>query len=148
MTRSKRIQPVLKVAETREREAARRVGESQLQLDQQRARLAELTAYRDEYARRFQSACSGGIDAAMFNDYRAFLTRLNQAIEHQRALIEAGEQAYADCRQRWLDVRRRSQALDKVAERYRRQEVKEENRKEQKESDERSQHLSHKGDGR
>ena len=141
MTRSKRIEPVVRIAENREREAARRVGDSQRNLEAQRARLLELQAYRDDYAKRFAATGSGGLGAAMLHDYRAFLGKLNQAIEHQKRLIQAGERAYEDSRRQWLDSRGRMKALDTVAERYRRDEYRQQERREQNELDERAQRV-------
>lgn len=145
MMRSKRMEPVMQLAQNREQEAARQVGEHQRQLDAQRTRLAELTAYRDEYAQRLTTVAGGGLGAAMLHDYRAFLARLNQAIEHQRRLIEQGEHAYEESRRQWLQTRQKTKALDTVTERYRLQERRDEERRLQNESDERAQRMKHGG---
>jgi len=136
MTRSKRIQPVVRIAENREQDAARVLGESLKQLEAQEQRLQELTLYRDEYTRRFQNHAGGGMVPARMQDFRAFLVQLNQAIDQQRDVVERVRRESEQCRHQWLDQRTRAKALDKVVERYQREELRDADRREQKLLDE------------
>ena len=136
MTRSKRIKPVVDVAERQEQEQAQRLGAARRELEQQRQQLEQLILYRDEYARQFESAGTTGLSVARLQDYRVFLSRLNQAIEQQRAAIARTEQACNEQQQHWLASRTRHQALGKVAERYRDEEHQARERRDQIESDE------------
>jgi flagellar FliJ protein len=134
MTRSKRMQPVVNVTANREREAAQRLGECQQRVQAAEQRLEELTHYREEYTQQF--ANGGSLNAARLQDYRLFLDRLNQAVEQQRGILERAHAECAGLRQRWLDLRTRTQALDKVVERYRVEERSDQDRRDQKETDE------------
>ena len=136
MMRSKRLQPVMKVAESRERDAARLLGEAQREREAQEARLAELIAYWDEYARRFHAQGDAGLDAARARDYRVFLSRLNEAIHFQRRRVEQCRLDYEASRQRWLATRARARAVDKAVARCRQQELRVAARREQRECDE------------
>lgn len=138
MTRSKRMQPVAKVAASKEQDAARQLGECQHEVDARKARLVELIAYQAEYAQRFESSGGGGLDMARMQDYRVFLARLNDAITQQRRLVEAAEADYAKKRNHWLGTRQQAQAIDKVVDRFKRDEVRAEGRRDQAETDERS----------
>lgn len=133
MTRSKRMQPVVEVTQQREREAAKRLGEAQQRMQAAEQRLDELMRYRDEYTQQFASG--GSLTAARLRDYRIFLDRLNQAVDQQHALVARAQQEAEAQRQRWLDIRTRVQALDKVVERYRGEERNQHERRLQKESD-------------
>jgi len=136
VTRSKRMQSVADLAKNREDNAARVLGERRKFLEQQKQRLAELMMYREEYAIKFQSTGNQGLTISQLNEYRHFLIKLNMAIVQQRTHIDM---ATDDCQlfqQKWLDSRSHTQALDKVVERYRNQEIKVLERKEQKELDE------------
>ncbi len=144
MTRSKRIEPVVKLAENRENDAARALGESMQQLERQEQRLLELTSYRDEYARRFESHAGGGMEPARLRDFRAFLAQLNQAIDQQRAVVEKARRDSEQQRRLWLGEHTRAKALDKVVERYRREEHHEAERREQKLLDEFAGRSGHK----
>lgn len=138
MTRSKRMNPVLRVAEHREKDAARRLGQTQQRLQQQQARLQELIGYRDEYNQKFQQTCSAGVDVKQLQEYRLFLSRLNDAIAHQQRVIANAEREVEQARAGWLRTRTRSQALDKVRDRFIEAERREADRREQADSDERS----------
>jgi flagellar FliJ protein len=139
MTKSKRMQPVARVADQRERQAAVEMAEFRRFLDAQQAKLDELNNYRNDYARHFEQAGRGGMDAARMADYRRILARLNDAIAYQEQRLAGLHNDYARVRQRWTDTRTRAAALEKVMERYREEEQRAGDRREQGESDERAQ---------
>ena len=138
MTRSKRMNPVVRVAEHREKDAARRLGEAQKRLHDQQARLRELIGYRDEYNLKFQRTCSAGVDVKQLQEYRLFLSRLNDAIAQQQRVIVKAERDVEQARAGWMSTRTRSQALDKVRDRFIDSERREAERREQADLDERS----------
>jgi flagellar FliJ protein len=138
MTKSQRLQPVTRVAELRERNAAKALGQSRHRLSETEARLEELLAYREEYARRLQTAGGEGMNAREVSEYHNFLARLNEAITHQQARLAQAHQDYESRRSQWQSQRTHTLALDKVVERYRRQEEHTEGQREQRESDDRT----------
>ena len=139
MTRSKRMQPVQRLAQGRERDAMRKLGESQQFLDAQLAKLEELRAYRAQYAREFTATSETGLGATRLRDYRVFLGRLGQAIEQQELLVARYQSQHEKTRQQWLESRTHSQAIDKVVDGYQQQERRQQDRREQLEHDERAQ---------
>ncbi len=139
MTRSKRMTPVVKVAENREQVAARILGEAQQRLSLQERRLDELVSYRDQYAEQFQQSSGMGMGAARLQDYRVFLARLHAAIEQQQRVIAHCRQDCERQRRNWMSTRTRTQALGKVVERYQREERRADERREQHDTDERAQ---------
>lgn len=139
MTRSKRMDPVVKVAENREQAAARLLGEAQQRLQQQERRLGELVEYRDQYSQQFQHSSGQGMGVARLQDYRVFLARLNDAIQQQHIVVERCRQDCERQRGHWMATRTRTQALGKVVERYRREERHAAERREQHDLDERAQ---------
>lgn len=139
MTKSDRLKPVIKVAENREREAAKVLGDAQKVVQQRKKRLDELTSYRSDYCARFNSADRGARPAALLADFRLFLVRLDEAIVQQQKLLDAGVKELEERKQRWLAERTKTLALDKVAVRLRTQERRQVERKEQKDTDERAQ---------
>jgi flagellar FliJ protein len=138
MTRSKRMQPVVKVAATREQEAARQLGECRRVVDEREARLAELIAYQGEYTERFQANSEGGMDMARLQDFRVFLAKLNEAIEQQRRLVERAHHDYHAKKSFWFSKRSHALAIDKVVERFEKDERRDDDRREQHDLDERS----------
>jgi len=140
MTRSKRMQPVQRIAEMRERDAARELGNAQRVLQEQEGRLAELRAYQAEYARNFETLGSAGISAARFQEYQRFMASLNQAIEQQQVVVQNAIRACNQRKQLWQQAYGKSKSLDKVVERYCEQEQYEQGQREQKAVDEMAQH--------
>jgi flagellar FliJ protein len=133
------MQPAKQVAHSRERAAVQKLGQSQQYLDAQRAKLEELRAYRDQYAKAFEASGGAGLAATRLQDYRLFLNRLGEAIRQQEALIVECCARHEQTRQQWIETRARNQAIDKVMDRYRQDERKQEDCREQKEQDERAQ---------
>lgn len=136
MTRSERMQPVVQVAETRERTAAKALGACQQELREQEERMAQLQAYRMEYMQRFQTAGQTGINGAGLREWQQFLASLDTAIEQQRRQVELIRRRCEEKRQEWLRLRGKQKAVEKVVARYRADELHTAAKREQKESDE------------
>ncbi len=139
MSPSKRLKPVLRIAESREFKAAHQLGDSQRNRQEQEARLDELRRYHQEYLERFNEAASRGISAAQLREYQAFLAKLDQAIQEQESVVQM---SHIDCTAKedaWKQKRVHSQALDKVVQRCEADERRIKENKEQQEMDDRNQ---------
>jgi len=136
MTRSERLNPVIKVADNKERQAARFMGDSLRDLEDQKKKLDELATYRDDYAQRFTDAGKSGLSISQMNEYRRFITKINEAIVLQRRKINETQLEYEQRRLQWTDLHSRTRALDKVATRFREAERRQDAKKEQKQLDE------------
>ena len=136
MTRSKRLAPVQRITEAKEKDAARALGDAQLQLQQLQQQLKELETYREEYRNHFQHSGRNGFSAQQLQQQQQFLSNIDLAIEQQHQTISNTEVLCEQKKQHWFDARGRTQALDKVAERYLDDERQVQNRREQKENDE------------
>ena len=139
MTRSKRMQPVQQLAQSREQKAVQKLGQSQQYLQAQQAKLEELRAYRDQYARDFEASGGDGLGARRVQDYRIFLGRLSKAVRQQEDVIAQCCARHEQTRHQWMESRGQSRAFDKLVDSYRREENKQLDRKEQKEQDDRAQ---------
>ncbi|MCK4742492.1 MAG: flagellar export protein FliJ [Sulfuriflexus sp.] len=139
MTKSKRLKPVSEIADARERDAARYMGEQQGVLDQHQNKLVELIKYRAEYAEKMVAAGGNGISAGKMQDYNSFIRRLDEAIVFQRSQIELAVRQLEVKQREWRVMHTRSEALNKVVSRYQTAEIREQDKREQNESDERAQ---------
>jgi len=139
MKRSKRLKPVVRVAESREQQAARALGEAQTRLAQAKQQLEELCQYRADYGRRLQQAGASGMGAARLDDYQQFLHKLGQAIEQQTRTIAQAAREVEERRSQWYILRGKVRMLDTVVCRYQDAEERQALRKEQQEQDERAQ---------
>lgn len=142
MKRSQRLGPVVRVAENREQQAARSLGDSQSALSQARQRLDELKNYREEYIRRFHTNGAVGMSAVQMGDYRLFLSNLSHAVEQQVGLVQQAAVVVEQQRQQWLVRRGKVKMLGNVVSRFQTDEQRVVDRKEQLEQDERVRHMS------
>lgn len=133
MTKSRRLRPVRDVASSRERDAASRLAEARSAAAREAARLKELEAYRAEYARMIDRQT---LPAERLAGVRLFLANLNRAIAQQAERLRVAEQRQAGFHRAWMSLRTRALALDKVGERYAREEAAETARREQRDADE------------
>ncbi|OGT22330.1 MAG: flagellar export protein FliJ [Gammaproteobacteria bacterium RBG_16_57_12] len=140
MTKSERLKPLVRMAESKEMTAARELGECMRVLNDKQARLDDLLKYRQEYAERFQREGSVGMSARKMHDFRAFLANLDKGIEQQQGLVEQAAKILEEKRQQWFSKRTRTKALDNAVARYQSDEQRSEERRVQKESDERAIH--------
>ena len=138
--RSKRMKSVQRLMGMHEQNAARQFGISQDQLSRNQAQLQELIEYRNEYARGFRETTRRALGAHEMQDYYLFLKRLNQAIREQQQVIDVIARDHETHKTRWLNTRSKTKAVEKVVDRYRNQERYEQDQREQRESDHRSQY--------
>ncbi len=128
--RSTRMQPVHDVASAEEKDLSRELGQAERTLDEQIHRLQELRSHREEYAAK--SRQSEALGSSQWRDYRLFLDRLNQAIVMQEGIIADWRRRRDDLRRQWQVKRQRLESLDRIIDRYRRSELVEEERREQR----------------
>ncbi|MGY0632996.1 flagellar export protein FliJ [Luteimonas sp. A478] len=131
MKQSRRIDPLLSRAQDREDAAARELAERQRLLGEQESRLAELRRYSQEYADSQLAATS----PAQLANRRAFLDRLQSAVEQQSRAVDSKRQTVEVERGRLLLASRDKQVLEKLAASYRAQEQLVDERRSQRELD-------------
>lgn len=140
MRRSERLKSVSRLAENHQRDAARALGKCRQVLDEHNQRLEELISFREEYMCGFQERGRCGVSGAQLIEYRAFIERLDKAVEDQREKVSEAEDTVETNTGLWIKIHGKSKVLDEVITRYRKDERREYVRQEQTESDDRSQH--------
>ena len=137
MKKSERMLPIKKMAADHEQEAVKELGKSQRALNEHELKLEQLVNYRAEYYRMFKEHGSRGMDGSQLQAYQGFLAQLDSAIVAQRGMIE---QVTGECdskRDEWQQRHTRTEALGKTVQRYQTTERKEEDKREQRETDDR-----------
>lgn len=130
------LQAAAQVAQSREQVAVKALGECQQRLVDQENRLQQLLLFRGEYAAQFQHEGSGGISARRYQDYSAFLNHMDQGIVQVQQQLAWLQQELQRKRLAWLQSRAKTKALEEVIERDRKVQLQEEDRREQRDSDE------------
>ena len=138
--KSERWQTLRKIADQFEQRAAQSLGQSQGNLSQQQQRLEELLRFREEYQQQFQQAGAQGMDGTSLHSFQQFLIQLDQAIAQQRQTVTAAEQDRDHKRHSWQDTHKTTRIYDKTIDRFVAQEQRQQNRKEQRETDDRIRH--------
>lgn len=134
LLRSRRLKPIVRIADHREQTAAREFGRVQEVLVAQETRLAELRAWWQEYADGLDKQPGKG--SGLMREGRLFLAQLNNAIERQRGVVEHARRDLEAARARWLASRMDHEALEKVVARSQEEEGRQARRSEQREQDE------------
>lgn len=120
--------------------AGRRLAELLASEQASAEKLKLLNQYRDEYQSRFMEAASTGITPEQWQNFLAFLRKIEAAIAYQQQTVSQSRKRTADGQQAWLEQRKRAHAFDTLSERHRAREQREEGRREQKRADEHAMH--------
>jgi len=134
-SRANRLQPAADLAHERQEAAMQRLAEQQQKLAKAEQQLEELRKYRAEYA-----DTQGGVSVSALLNRRQFVERIDQVIAQQVNEVARQRRHLDGARNQWREAHAREQALGSVIDRYREQERKSEERREQAEIDERMQH--------
>lgn len=130
------LQSVLDLSQLKLDESTRRLGELISGERQAGERLQLLVQYRDEYHERFLVAAKEGISRDQWQNYQAFLDRLDTAINQAKEMVAQSHQLTSAGQQDWLAKRGRVKAFDTLAQRHQARIVRDEARQQQKASDE------------
>lgn len=117
-------------------EATRVLGELISGQQEATQRLELLMQYRDEYQGRFLASARDGIGRDAWDNYRAFLDRLDTAVAQAREMVAASERRTASGQKEWLNKRGRVKAFDTLAQRHLSRVIHAEAKQEQKVFDE------------
>ena len=126
---------VAAVAKIEARKSAQEFSESQKTHREKLAQLEQLIQFKEDYERSFNARSSEGMDARQLQDYRLFLSRLNEAIAQQSSEIQGSEQNLQASRDEWVSKTQRNQALDQLVEDRHRERLRAREKLEQKRLD-------------
>ncbi len=140
MTRSKRMETIVRMAGRAEEDAARALSQSLNGLGECQARLDELRGYRQEYMQQFQAE-GLTLGAAEMQYYRRFTHRLDGIIAQLEQQLAQHNQASDQHRKNWAAQHNKTHALGDIRDRYQREETRRDEHRMQLEIDERAQHV-------
>ena len=129
---------LIELAQTKTDEATRRLGQLQNAQTSASTKLDMLVEYRQEYAAQFSAQIQGGLAASQVRNFQNFIDTLDGAVEQQRALTLQASTRLSQGRSDWQSSKRRLNSFGTLADRVRQFELGVANKKEQRESDERS----------
>jgi flagellar FliJ protein len=140
MIKSKRFEPIHEVASSSAKDLSRIMGDAGRKVAELEHQLEQLQAYRDEYVRN-STQSSGAMDAVKLQNYRSFLGRLGDALnQHQKSLDNARKE-FDKRRAQWSEKRIEAESLNRVVDRFRKEEQNAADRREQREGDDAAMRL-------
>jgi flagellar FliJ protein len=135
--KSKRFEPVKKIAANKETAAAIRVNQSVVEQEASLEQLTKLKEYRDGYVAEFKLKGQSGMSASRLLEYQAFVHKLNLAIDEQMRAVQSMKLKVSEHQLAFRKSNTRKKVVEKLIENSKLQEIKEEGRKEQNEADDR-----------
>lgn len=133
-----KMDKVAAVAKIVEQKSARDFSISQQSHTDKRGQLEQLQQFKADYETSLEEKCKVGMPAGQLQDYRLFLSKLNQAIEQQAGEVQLAEASLAQVRAEWIDKSQRKSALEHLVDERHKEVLRLREKAEQKESDEQS----------
>ena len=128
-----RLTPIHDLAERREADAARLLGEAQKALDDRLRQLAELENYKEPAAGAGSALLQS---AALLRNRELFRMRLAEAINFQRKAVAEAKARVENARNAWLAVHQQTKVYEKLIRRSEAEQQRLQERRQQKELDE------------
>ena len=101
--------------------------------------LEKLRQYHAEYLERFAGATRDALSGSQILEYQGFINKLETAIAQQEEIVSRSQEDCDSSKARWRGRYTKSKAMEQVLGRMRQAERKDQNRREQSESDDRAQ---------
>ncbi|WP_438971103.1 flagellar export protein FliJ [Methylophaga sp.] len=136
MSRSRKLNPVIEMARKTTEDELIKLGETNALLQQEQGQLDDLINYRQDYLNRFRQGDPTLMSAKKALDLRAFLAQLDQAIQAQQNQVTQSETRVQHQQKNWMEAKNKEQAIDTLMERYKSDELHQQQRHEQRENDE------------
>jgi flagellar FliJ protein len=147
MSRGEQLDLVQQMATRTERERAERLAEAERNAIEAEQKLVALERYRNEYEEQLAQRGAGGVDISGVREFQAFLARLGEALVAQRQVLAAARSRRDQLLNSWREAAQRAQVVQTLADRWQTEARREEDRRDQRESDELAQRgVAHKAE--
>lgn len=127
---------LIELAEKKVEHAAQALAARNARRQDAEAKLQLLVSYREDYFNRFSAAASTGIDNHLLHNFRAFMEKLDAAINEQHAVLADARLGVRAAQTHWQAEQQRLKSYQVLAERRRGSERARDAKREQREQDE------------
>ncbi len=145
--RSERMKVLINIQQDREQQALEQLAEGQKLHQAQQAQLQNLQSYRQEYLDKMQAFNQQHTSVANLMEFRAFISKLDAAIETQQQTVEQCRMQMQQLQKAWEEQYIKRKSLTKVGENALKEELKIIEKQEQKEQDARAARYARGGKG-
>ena len=136
MAHTSALTTLIELAHKETDEAAKQLGAALRASEEAKQKLDLLLAYRDDYAKRYQSNLSSGISATHFNNFQVFMHKLDDAIFGQQKVLMIAERHAEHARAGWVSCEQKKMSFVTLASRASVENARCELRRDQKQNDE------------
>jgi flagellar FliJ protein len=133
------MQTVERVVSDVERKRAEALAACERRVSESETKLTELETYQKTYADQFHLSAGGGMGAAKLRDFQTFMSRLADAVKQQAQIVLKAKADRNAEMKTWQTAAQRAEAVGGLVKRWQHEEQRQDDRREQSESDERSQ---------
>jgi flagellar protein FliJ len=113
-----RLKVVQELAQQQSDTAASRLGALNAEAAKAESKLNTLLDYREEYRQRFRSSIHQDVHSAGWKNFQQFLAKLDEAIDQQRAVVLACQQAVHRGQREWQAKQKQVKAYDTLEQRH------------------------------
>ncbi len=142
MKRSRRLQPIAKLADRQQQGAARELRSSREVVAHLEEQLTELSGYRADYQSRLNELSNSGVTINKIREIHTFVNKIDDVIFVLKGQIDS---AHQQCRvniDNWVAQRTRTRVVDKLISRCRHDEERRIDSREQGDLDDRHQGVA------
>ncbi|MBC3809067.1 flagellar export protein FliJ [Undibacterium seohonense] len=129
---------LIELAENDVDNAAKNLGRAIKAKDDANEQLNLLNQYRADYVIRFQNNAQQGLNVSQFTNFQGFIGKLDQAIDGQQRLVADAEYKIEIAKKVWQECEKKRLSYKTLIDRNAAAEVKKENKRDQKQTDERA----------
>lgn len=137
MKKSERLKTIVDLNATQEKNALELFGQVQKRQVELQRQIDHLIKYRSEYRQKFDAFCEAGARVGQVLEFKSFLDKLDKAISGQEKALQALELELSRVRNNWVNLHNRTKSLSKLCEAAQADEMKQQDRREQNELDDR-----------
>jgi flagellar FliJ protein len=113
-----RLKVVQDLAQRHSETAAAQLGALNAEAAKAEAKLNMLITYREDYRERFRSSVQQDVHSAGWKNFQEFLVKLDEAIDQQRAVVLASQQAVHRGQREWQSRQKQVKAYDTLEQRH------------------------------
>jgi flagellar FliJ protein len=144
--RVERLDVVQQVTSRNERERAERLAEAERNAIEAEQKLVALERYRNEYETQLAAKGAAGTEISGVREFQAFLARLGDALVAQRQVLAQARATRDEVLSAWRQAAQKAKVVETLAERWQDEARRDEDRRDQRESDELAQRPNVGGD--
>jgi flagellar FliJ protein len=136
MAQTSALDTLIELAQRATDDAAKRLGAALAAVDEAQQKVTMLDGYRDDYARKLDAAQVNGITPMAYQNFIAFMAKLDHAIKGQHEIVRHAEARAAVEKKAWQEAERKRLSYRTLSQRAAEQALKLENKRDQKLMDE------------